>query len=183
MEFTNKQFSEIFWFKLTKVRRWAQALLPPDVVAKRRSGYARKITYQQAWELFLLGNFVENNHYSIERSIKIISDLREWMKLHGFYAGFSINQRPYHSTSITISNYIESKLLFTYTAREIFNFSVDPDTGIHTEKYTVKTIDLPTTVKPEFWYMDRHFEISHIFDKFLKRLKVKSWKKAKKFLQ
>ena len=168
MEIGNKKIAEIFNLKLSKVRRWVREFLPPDEIAKRRSGYTRTISEADAWEVFFGGHIlVESNGYSIAESKKIIADLRDWIKSVGLYPGFSKNQRDNFSISIEISKEWGQDYSFSYICKEILEYIKNEETDIITERYRNSIIG--ETVSGRF-YGSKQLNISDYFAEFMDKI-------------
>jgi hypothetical protein len=162
MELTNKELTEGLNLKLTKVRRWTRAFLPPDKEATRRSGYTRKFSVDQAWEIYFGGHIlVEQHAYSILESKTIISDLRKWMKSVRLYPSvhdrsvkflseerslgdselqFPLGDNELHFSSIGIDilRKWSDRDSFVYLAKHVLECSTDQKTRITTERYILK---------------------------------------------
>jgi hypothetical protein len=168
MKIANKEFSEKFFLKITKVRRWAREFLPPDEKAKRRSGYTREMSEAQAWEVFWGGHvLVEMYVYSIAESKTIIADLRSWMKSMGLYPGFSKNQRESFSISIYISKLWGVDCSFSYICRETLQYTLDEETDIVTERYKNSIIG---ETDPGRFYGTKRLNISDDFVEFMGKM-------------
>jgi hypothetical protein len=87
MKFTNKELSDKLKINLAKVRRWSREFLPPDHKATMRSGYARELTEEEAYEVFLGGHLVSVLRFQVHEAKGIIEDLRAWIKSKGLYPG------------------------------------------------------------------------------------------------
>lgn len=76
---TNSILSEKLGIPLTKVRRWTKKFLPPDPRATRRSGYAREISNNDAFFVYLGGYIVSTLGFSFHEARKILEILKPWM--------------------------------------------------------------------------------------------------------
>jgi hypothetical protein len=77
--------SEMLAIPHTKIRRWAKEFLPPDPKATLRSGFAREVSLNEGFKIYLGGHLVSHLTFSVIDARKIISDIRPWMLSKGLY--------------------------------------------------------------------------------------------------
>jgi hypothetical protein len=79
--FTNRELAEGLQINLAKWKRWSREFLPPDPESGRQCGYARKYTVEDAFSVYLAGDFLVGTlKFSIPEAKRIYNDLITWMK-------------------------------------------------------------------------------------------------------
>jgi len=76
---TNTILSERLGMPISKIRRDSKEFLPPDLRAKRRSGYKRMIDLNDAFRVYLGGHLVSVLGFSFTEARTILNDIKDWM--------------------------------------------------------------------------------------------------------
>jgi hypothetical protein len=87
--YQNRELSQKLEVKLAKWKRWSREFLPPDPLGGLQSGYARQYNVNDAFSVYLGGYLVSELKFSIPEAKQILSDLKEWMRSHHFYASLN----------------------------------------------------------------------------------------------
>jgi DNA-binding transcriptional MerR regulator len=152
MKITIKQLSQKFGLNLAKVRRWSREFLPPDPKASMRSGYARELTMEDAFEVFLGGHLVSELGFQVYEAKQIIENLRDWIKSKGLYPGKAYSEARRNNSRIHhvhIMRTLDGKNFF-YEIRELLHIEPDKkDIDIMVEKYRI-AIMAPEGSLPEW---------------------------------
>jgi len=83
--FSNRELSQTLGIKLAKWKRWCREFLAPDPLGGMQSGYARQLTIDDAFTVYLGGYLVGELKYGIQTTRQILADLRDWLGACGFY--------------------------------------------------------------------------------------------------
>jgi hypothetical protein len=141
---SNKEFSERFNEPLTKVRRWVREFLPPDPIAKRRSGISRHMTITEAYEVFWGKELVVYYGFTVLEAKTIIKDLKQW--LIGRHSLLSKSHRKGRKGE-PYAHYIHVGRVkgiagFNYKIREQLDRSTKWDGGVATVEERYRVINL-----------------------------------------
>ena len=82
-----KEYSVKLGIDLPKARRWSRELLGPDPKATRQSGFKRKLTSGEAWEVYLGGVLISEGKFLVHQAKTILRDLRPFLKKNLLYPG------------------------------------------------------------------------------------------------
>ena len=80
---TNKMLSDGLDIPLFKIRRWTKELLPPDPKATRRSGYARELSKNDGFMVYLGGYLVSVLSLAFAEALAVIKSLTPWLEQNG----------------------------------------------------------------------------------------------------
>ena len=83
--FNNRILSSRFNINLSRWKRWCREFLPPDPLGGMQSGYARQLTRDDAFTVYLGGHLVRDLRFSIPDAKQILADLHDWLAASGFY--------------------------------------------------------------------------------------------------
>jgi hypothetical protein len=83
--YQNRELSQKLGVNIAKWKRWSREFLPPDPLGGLQSGYARQYNLDDALTVYLGGYLVSELKFSIPEAKRILLDLKEWMRAHGFY--------------------------------------------------------------------------------------------------
>lgn len=88
--FTLRELADKFGVSIKRIRRWSQAVLPPDPIARKQAGIARKYSLTDAWRLWIIGHCVSVFPVTLAEAGQIFSDLYPWMQARGLTPDDSI---------------------------------------------------------------------------------------------
>jgi hypothetical protein len=88
------EFADKTQVSITKARRYAKELLPPDPEATRQSGKAREINENEGFIIWLGFHLVNRLGFSMIETKAIIKDLRPWMESKGLLPNMKFNPDP-----------------------------------------------------------------------------------------
>jgi len=80
---TSTEFAEIFESNPAKVKRHVRDFLPPDGTVGQQKGYARILSLDDAFTLFLASEIIGVYKFSIPDTRMILQDLKPWMMSNG----------------------------------------------------------------------------------------------------
>lgn len=106
---------------ISKVRRNVNYFLPPDPLAKRRSGYKRKMSLNDAFRVFLGTYLVSVHKFSYHDAEEILNDLKPWMASVNLFPEFNSKRSgidaviDLHNVKIVDKNDITGK--FSYICK------------------------------------------------------------------
>jgi len=126
--YNNRELSQKVDIKLSRWKRWCREFLAPDSLGGMQSGYARQLTIDDAFTVYLGGHLVSELKFGIQSAKKILADLYGWLGANGFYqtpiyrATDANNAQAVRAFQIYIATH--GPLLFAYTIRGIIEESV-----------------------------------------------------------
>ena len=82
--YLNRELAQRLGFKLSRWKRWSREFLPPDPLGGLQSGFARQYTEAEAFRVYLGGQLVSNQKFSIPETKIILEDLKEWVATQYF---------------------------------------------------------------------------------------------------
>lgn len=80
---TNSELSKKLNIPHTKIKRWTREFLPFDPMAKKQSGYTRKLSHNEAFMVYMGGHLLNGHNFSIYEAKIIMNDLKEWLENKG----------------------------------------------------------------------------------------------------
>ncbi len=121
--YNNREVSQILDIKLSRWKRWSREFLAPDPLGGIQSGYARQLTIDDAFTVYLGGHLVSELKYGIQSAKQILGDLHLWLGAGGFYKTPIYRSADEHNDHKVLAYqiYIEARgpLFFGYTIRGI----------------------------------------------------------------
>jgi hypothetical protein len=80
---TNSILADKLNIPLSKIRRWARELLPPDSRAGRRTGYTREYSNNDGFFIYIGGVMVTDLEFTFERVRETIEIIKPWLFNNG----------------------------------------------------------------------------------------------------
>jgi len=140
--YSNRELAGKLGIKLARWKRWSREFLAPDPLGGLQSGYARQLSIDDAFTVYLGGHLVNELKFGIQAARQVLGDLYTWLGEVKLYetpiyrktAGDSLYQQ-----SLTYQIYITAHdgIRFTYTVRGILDEKVEllPSGCIRTVRY------------------------------------------------
>ena len=143
----HRELSEMLGTRLSRWKRWSREFLPPDSLGGLQSGYARQLTIDDAFTVYLGGHLVSVLKYGIPSARCILSDLRDWLGAAGFYQTPIYRSKNTEDAQQQVRAYqiyinAHDTMTFSYTIRGILDEDVHflQDERIRTVRYRESNI-------------------------------------------
>jgi len=126
-----RQWSNILEINFPKLKRWTREFLGVDPKAAMRAGYARELTLDEAFEVYLGGYLVFVLDFSISEARLILNDLKDYFGQHqvsekwSFLSLFS-EIVFFHGKEmiVNINQYLDPRLGSHYHSERIFHYGI-----------------------------------------------------------
>ena len=140
--YSNRELSGKLGIKLARWKRWSREFLDPDPLGGLQSGYARQLSIDDAFTVYLGGHLVNALKFGIQAARQVLSDLFIWLgeaKIYETPIYRKTGDDTVYPPSLTYQIYIMAHdgLRFTYTVRGILDEKVEllPSGCIRTVRY------------------------------------------------
>lgn len=199
---TSTNLARLFDRTESRVKRHVREFLGTDSITGQQKGYARKLSMEEAFTVYLGGFLVSELQFSVFEVRKILDDLKPWFIKNKIYPiswenwklrrnpsdieeWRKIERDPDNVKWWKIRIFTLENTLFYYEAKGQFEFEIVEKTkeknNIYSEKYIIKPFMSPelliegNVAKIEQAEVQKHLPISRLINMFLTTLKTNEY--------